>query len=172
MATRRRSCASRHSASTWSRWGCRASLTTASASLRAVRMADPSIGRFVEVVVSHGLLVGATVVGDKECASRLSAMYTRMMPVPADPAHLIVRPLAAAPPAAATAVEDMDDDATVCQCNTVSKGAICAAIADGCSSVDAVAKATRASTGCGDCRSQVARLIEATPTTKVPALAG
>nr|WP_284329275.1 (2Fe-2S)-binding protein [Demequina litorisediminis] len=66
----------------------------------------------------------------------------------------------------------MDDDATVCQCNTVSKGAICAAIADGCSSVDAVAKATRASTGCGDCRSQVARLIEATPTTKVPALAG
>ncbi|MFV0286646.1 MAG: FAD-dependent oxidoreductase [Demequina sp.] len=140
--------------------------------LRAVRMADPSIGRFVEVVVSHGLLVGATVVGDKECASRLSAMYTRMMPVPADPAHLIVRPLAAAAPAAATAVEDMDDDATVCQCNTVSKGAICAAIADGCSSVDAVAKATRASTGCGDCRSQVARLIEATPTTKVPALAG
>ncbi|WP_084077893.1 FAD-dependent oxidoreductase [Demequina sp. NBRC 110057] len=140
--------------------------------LRAVRLADPSIGRFVEVVVSHGLLVGATVVGDKECASQLSAMYTRMIPVPADPAHLIIRPLAGAAPAAAVAVEDMDDDATVCQCNTVSKGRITQAIAGGCASVEDVAKATRASTGCGDCRGNVARLIEAATPDKVPALAG
>ena len=140
--------------------------------LRAVRLADPSIGRFVEVVVSHGLVVGATVVGDKECAAQLSAMYSRMIPAPADPAHLIIRPLAGAGPAAATSVEDMDDADTVCQCNTVTKGRICAAIAEGCGSVEDVAKATRASTGCGDCRSNVTRLIEAAAHHKVPALAG
>ncbi|WP_084073561.1 FAD-dependent oxidoreductase [Demequina sp. NBRC 110052] len=130
--------------------------------LRAVRLADPSVGRFVEVVVSNGLLVGATVVGDKQCASELAAMYTRAIPVPADPAHLIVRPLAGASPAAAAKnVEDLDDDATVCQCNTVSKGRIVAAIGDGCANVADVAQATRASTGCGDCRTNVQRLIEA-----------
>ncbi|WP_062211918.1 FAD-dependent oxidoreductase [Demequina oxidasica] len=158
--------------------------------LRAVRMSDPSIGRFVEVVVSHGLLVGATVVGDKVAAAELSAMYTRMIPVPSDPAHLIIRPLAGAVTTAATSVEDMGDDHPVCQCNSVSKGAIVAAVHDGCTTTDDIARATRASTGCGDCRSLVGDIIrtcavadlaevstESRPAdqfaaTKVPALAG
>lgn len=147
--------------------------------LRAVRMADPAIGRFVEVVVSHGLLVGATVVGDKQCASELSAMYTRMLPVPADPAHLIVRPLAGVARPAAASAADMADNHTVCQCNSVPKGRIAAAVADGCASVDDVARATRAGTGCGDCRSLVGDIIrscgaapDAEPADKVPALAG
>lgn len=146
--------------------------------LRAVRISDPAVGRFVEVVVSHGLLVGATVVGDKACAAELSAMYTRMTPVPADPAHLIVRPLASAAPAAQASPAEMADDDTVCQCNTVTKGRICSAIDDGCASVDDVARATRAGTGCGDCRSIVAELIQSRDASqadvgdKVPALAG
>jgi assimilatory nitrate reductase electron transfer subunit len=156
--------------------------------LRAVRMSDPAIGRFVEVVVSHGLLVGATVVGDKAAAAELSAMYTRMIPVPSDPAHLIIRPLAGAVAATATSVEDMTDDHPVCQCNSVSKGAIVAAVKSGCATTEAVSKATRASTGCGDCRSLVGDIIRscefADPqssdvanaasdaNTKVPALAG
>lgn len=149
--------------------------------LRAVRMSDPAIGRFVEVVVSHGLLVGATVVGDKATATELSALYTRMLPVPSDPAHLIVRPLAGAARPAAASAADMADDDTVCQCNTVPKGRIAAAVADGCSTVEDVARTTRAGTGCGDCRSLVGDIIRscAEPTSggdagesKVPALAG
>ncbi|WP_061962417.1 FAD-dependent oxidoreductase [Demequina flava] len=147
--------------------------------LRAVRISDPAVGRFVEVVVSHGLLVGATVVGDKACAAELSAMYSRMTPVPPDPAHLIVRPLASAASAAVnTDPAQLGDDDTVCQCNTVSKGRICSAIDDGCASVDDVARATRAGTGCGDCRSVVAALIQSRDAAqapsgdKVPALAG
>ncbi|MFW2514631.1 FAD-dependent oxidoreductase [Demequina sp. SO4-13] len=148
--------------------------------LRAVRMSDPAIGRFVEVVVSHGLLVGATIVGDPQAASDLSAMYTRMLPVPADPAHLIVRPLAGAARPSVTSVQDMDDDHTVCQCNSVPKGRIATAIGDGCATVDEVARATRAGTGCGDCRSLVSELIGACgegprahdEATTQPALAG
>ncbi|GIG55060.1 FAD-dependent oxidoreductase [Demequina activiva] len=146
--------------------------------LRAVRMSDPAIGRFVEVVVSHGLLVGATVVGDKQCASELSAMYTRMLPVPSDPAHLIIRPLASAARPAATSVADMGDDHTVCQCNSVPKGRIVAAVEGGCGSVEDVSRATRAGTGCGDCRSLVGDIIRSCAAAqeandaKVPALAG
>ncbi|WP_062303911.1 FAD-dependent oxidoreductase [Demequina subtropica] len=141
--------------------------------LRAVRLSDPTIGRFVEVVISHGLLVGATVVGDKACATELQALYTRMLPVPADPAHLIVRPVPGAGPARKS-VTEMDDDDTVCQCNGVSKGRICDAIADGCGSLQDVSRATRASTGCGDCKPQVKELLEAHAASedKTPALAG
>lgn len=140
--------------------------------LRAVRISDPAIGRFVEVVVSHGLLVGATVVGDKATASDLAALYTRMLPVPADPAHLIVRPIAGA--AARKTVAQMDPEDTVCQCNTVSKGRICEAIEAGCSTVEDVARATRASTGCGDCKPMIRDLVaqRADQHNKVPALAG
>lgn len=141
--------------------------------LRAVRIADPAIGRFVEVVVSHGLLVGATVVGDKATATELQALYTRMLPVPADPAHLIVRPIPGAAPARRSAAE-MEPEDTVCQCNGVSKGRICDAIDAGCASLDQVARATRASTGCGDCKPLVKELLAATAagTDRVPALAG
>ncbi|WP_430868847.1 FAD-dependent oxidoreductase [Demequina aurantiaca] len=143
--------------------------------LRAVRMSDPAIGRFVEVVVSHGLLVGATVVGDKAAAAELSAMYTRMIPVPSDPAHLIIRPLAGAVASAAVAVKDMTDDHPVCQCNSVTRGAIAASVRAGCVTTEDVAKATRASTGCGDCRALVGEIVDhcaSTETTKIPALAG
>jgi assimilatory nitrate reductase electron transfer subunit len=145
--------------------------------LRAVRISDPAVGRFVEVVVGNGLLVGATVVGDKATASALQALYTRRLPVPADPAHLIVRPMPGAAPAKRP-VAELDAADTVCQCNGVTKGRICEAIADGCGSVEEVSKATRASTGCGDCTSLVRELISAGAATgsaatgKEPAMAG
>ncbi|MDN4482419.1 FAD-dependent oxidoreductase [Demequina lignilytica] len=144
--------------------------------LRAVRISDPAVGRFVEVVVSHGILVGATVVGDKVTATELSALYTRMLPVPTDPAHLIVRPIPGAAPARRSAAE-LEPEDTVCQCNGVSKGRICEAIADGCSSLEDVSRATRASTGCGDCKPLVKELIGTqvgakAATDKIPALAG
>lgn len=126
--------------------------------LRAVRISDPAIGRFVEVVVSNGLLVGATCIGDSVTAANLTALYTRTLPVPSDPAHLIVRPLAGAAPTA-VAAQDLKDEDLVCKCNAVSKGVIMTAVSDGCSTRAAVAKATRATTGCGDCARDVDALL-------------
>lgn len=151
--------------------------------LRAVRMSDPAIGRFVEVVVSQGLLVGATIVGDTECASDLSALYTRMLPVPSDPAHLIVRPLARSGAGVPLTAADMDPEHLVCQCNSVSKGSVEAAVAAGCANSDDVALATRAGTGCGQCRELVddivracagseSEAVQASGTHNVPVLAG
>jgi assimilatory nitrate reductase electron transfer subunit len=122
-------------------------------SLRRLRLSDPGQGRHVEVVVSGGLLVGATCVGAGAVAADLVATYTRRTPVPADPAHLLLPTLAPAATPAATS------DATVCRCNGVSAADIEAAVEEGATSVEEVAAATRATTGCGGCRDDVCALL-------------
>jgi assimilatory nitrate reductase electron transfer subunit len=124
---------------------------------RAVRLADPAGGRWVEAVVADGLLVGATCVGDPRVAADLTAAYTRRTPVPADPAFLLLTPVAPAA-APASSPEHMPDDAVVCRCNGVSKADVVAAVDDGARDVPAVAAATRATTGCGGCTDAVAGL--------------
>ncbi|MCK9795859.1 FAD-dependent oxidoreductase [Isoptericola sp. 4D.3] len=126
---------------------------------RTLRLADPAAGRYVEAVVADGVLVGATCVGDARVAADLTAAYTRRTPVPADPAFLLLTPVApAAEPASSP--EHMPDDATVCRCNGVTKHDIAACVADGASTQDDVARATRATTGCGSCTEAVCGLVD------------
>lgn len=126
---------------------------------RAVRLADPAAGRYVEVVVSDGILVGATCVGDPRVAADLTAAYTRRTPVPLDPAFLLLTPVmpTAAP---ASSPEHMPDDAVVCRCNGVTKGDIADSCEAGARTVDDVARDTRATTGCGSCRDAVCGLVD------------
>ncbi|MFI8775714.1 FAD-dependent oxidoreductase [Brachybacterium paraconglomeratum] len=127
----------------------------------SVRLADPSGGRFTEVVVHEGRLVAATIVGDEDAAAELSAAFTLRTPVPRDPVHLLARPLAARAVAPADSVADMAEEDVLCQCNGVTKGSVCAAVAGGCGSTAEVSRATRAGTGCGTCRSQIQELLDA-----------
>jgi assimilatory nitrate reductase electron transfer subunit len=126
---------------------------------RAVRLHDASAGRFVEAVVADGVLVGATCVGDARVAADLTTAYTRRTPVPVDPAFLL---LTAVMPSAepASSPEHMPDDATVCRCNGVTKHDITACWDDGARTVEAIASATRATTGCGGCREAVCGLAD------------
>ncbi|MFW5472003.1 FAD-dependent oxidoreductase [Knoellia sp. CPCC 206450] len=124
---------------------------------RALSLSDPSAGRHVEVVVAGGRLVGATCVGAGTVAADLVAAYTRGTPVPHDPAHLLL-------PALAPAGVGADDGsaaghATVCRCNGVTRDEIERAHADGARGIDDVAKATRATTGCGGCTQEVCDLL-------------
>ncbi|MEU4364831.1 FAD-dependent oxidoreductase [Promicromonospora sp. NPDC023987] len=129
------------------------------ATQRAVRLADPAAGRYVEVVVADGLLVGATCVGDPRVAADLTAAYTRRTPVPLDPAFLLLTPVmpAAAP---ASSPEHMPEDAVVCRCNGVTKGDIADSCEAGAHTVDDVARDTRATTGCGSCKDAVCGLVD------------
>ncbi|ARU51737.1 FAD/NAD(P)-binding oxidoreductase [Cellulosimicrobium cellulans] len=126
---------------------------------RSVTLSDPASGRHVEVVVADGLLVGATCVGAPEVGADLTATYTRRVPVPADPAHLLLRPVAQAP-APASSPTHMPDRTTVCTCNGVTKGDVVGCWHDGARSVDDVARATRATTGCGGCKDVVCGLVD------------
>jgi nitrite reductase (NADH) large subunit len=51
--------------------------------------------------------------------------------------------------------------ALICSCNNVSKGAICAAIDAGCTTIGALKTSTKAATSCGGCGSLLAQLLKA-----------
>lgn len=126
---------------------------------RTVRLSDPDAGRHVEVTVAGGLVVGATCVGAPQIGADLTATYTRRTPVPADPAYLLLQPVSSV---AATASDPthMPDRTTVCRCNGVSKGDIVACFHGGATTVPDVAKATRATTGCGGCTEVVCGIVD------------
>ncbi|MGW2092026.1 FAD-dependent oxidoreductase [Promicromonospora sukumoe] len=126
---------------------------------RSIRLADPRAGRFIEVVVSDGILVGATCVGDARVAADLTAAYTRRTPTPLDPAFLLLTPVMAAA-APASSPEHMPEDAVVCRCNGVTKGDIAGACPPGAHSVEDVVRETRATTGCGSCKDAVCGLVD------------
>ena len=126
---------------------------------RVLSLKDPEGGRYVEVVVTGGRLAGATCVGDADVAATLSALYTRHLPVPDDPAHLLIRAIGGEMKAVASDPADLADDDQVCTCNAVTAGRIRAAVNGGCRSVAEVAGQTRATTGCGGCASVVSALI-------------
>lgn len=128
---------------------------------RAVALSDPRTGRHVEVVVADGVVVGATCVGDARTAADLTTAYTRRTPVPADPAHLLLSPVrGAAAPTSEPSPTLMPDRATVCRCNGVTKGEIVACWHDGARDVAAVARRTRATTGCGGCTDAVCGIVD------------
>ena len=139
---------------------------------RVLSLKDPDGARYVEVVVSGGRLVGATCMGDATVAATLSALYTRSMPVPSDPAQLMIRALSGSAASVSKAPADLDDDDKVCNCNTVTAGAIRTAVSNGCHSIGEVAGATRATTGCGDCTVVVQGLIDCTRDTAIAAKSG
>ena len=126
---------------------------------RTVRLSDPSAGRHVEVVVADGVVVGATCVGAPQIGADLTAAYTRRTPVPADPAYLLLQPVASATTTASDPTH-MPGRTTVCRCNSVTKTAIVDSWRGGARSVADVAAATRATTGCGGCTDVVCGLVD------------
>ncbi len=54
-----------------------------------------------------------------------------------------------------------DRGATVCSCFGVGANQITAAIAAGCSSVEAIGQSTQAGTNCGSCRAEIRKIIDA-----------
>jgi assimilatory nitrate reductase electron transfer subunit len=126
---------------------------------RRVRLSDPASGRHVEVVVAGGVLVGATCVGAPGVGADLVATYTRRTPVPADPAYLLLPSLHASDASHSPSPAELPDGATVCRCNSVTKSAIIQQWDHGCRTVEDLAVATRATTGCGGCTRDVCDLL-------------
>ncbi|MEU4399364.1 FAD-dependent oxidoreductase [Micromonospora orduensis] len=122
---------------------------------------DPARGTYARLRIRDERLVGAILLGDNPAVGTVIQLFDRGHPVPSDRRALLLgRALGttAAAPAASPAL--MPDAATVCQCNTVTKGALVRCWRSGARTVDAVVAATRAGTGCGGCRDAVAGIVD------------
>ncbi|WP_336160817.1 nitrite reductase large subunit NirB [Amycolatopsis sp. VC5-11] len=123
-----------------------------------VAVNDAVAGTYKKLVVTDDgrTLLGGVLVGDAAEYNTLRALVGR--PLPADPGAL----LAPAGGGAAVGVDALPDEAQVCSCNGVSKGALTRAITeDGCDSVGKLKACTRAGTSCGSCVPMLAKLLNA-----------
>jgi assimilatory nitrate reductase electron transfer subunit len=123
-----------------------------------VRFTDPARGIYQKLVLRGGRLAGAILLGDTRAAGTLTQLLDRGGVLPADRAALLSARGQAAD-AGPGAVSRMPGHATVCQCNGVTKAAICAAWEAGARDSGQVAARTRASTGCGTCRDAVDGIV-------------
>ena len=104
-----------------------------------------------EVVADR--LLGGILVGDASAYSLLRPLVGRELP--GDPGSLI------SPAAEQVGIGALPDDAEICSCNGVTKGAICSAISDGACDLAAVKSCTTAGTTCGGCLPSIKSLLAA-----------
>ena len=123
-----------------------------------VSYVEPNRGVYKKVIIRDGKVAGAILLGDGSTAPRLLQAFDRGETLPQNRAELLFPLSADGVPV--LDVEDMPDDAQVCNCNGVSKGKIVAAVDAGCRSLKAVCDATKAGTGCGSCMPQVQAILE------------
>jgi nitrite reductase (NADH) large subunit len=118
---------------------------------------EPRRGVYKSVVIRDDKIIGATLLGDSKKVAFLQQAFDRGLPLPQDRVELLFD---LGGPPAEVAVAEMADDAQICNCNGVSKGAICGAVTSGCKTVAAVMDATRAGKGCGSCKGLVGQIVE------------
>ncbi|MDP9117142.1 MAG: nitrite reductase large subunit NirB, partial [Actinomycetota bacterium] len=111
-----------------------------------VTLSNPVDGSYAKLVVDDQAttLLGGVLVGDTSRYVALRPLIGR--PLPADPVAMI------APTGEPGVFGELPDDAQVCSCHNLSKGEICAAVAEhDLADVGAVKACTKAGTGCGSC---------------------
>ncbi|MGY1594436.1 nitrite reductase large subunit NirB [Geodermatophilus sp. SYSU D00708] len=120
-------------------------------------ISEPRRGVHLSVVIRDDRLIGATLLGDTRKVAYLTQAFDRGAPLPEERIRLLVD---LSDGAEEVGVAEMPGDSQVCNCNGVSKQAICDVVADGCSSLSGVMDRTRAGKGCGSCKSLVEQVVE------------
>jgi nitrite reductase (NADH) large subunit len=130
----------------------------------SITFADPARGVYKRLVVAEGgrRVLGGVLVGDASMYQTLVQMARGDMPTPDHLDQLVVPARGEAEGATAAAgIGALAATATVCSCNSVSKGDVVAAIAaGGLTEVGQVKACTKAGTGCGGCVPLVTELLK------------
>lgn len=122
----------------------------------ALRFADPDGGRYAALAFDGDRVVAGAVLGLPAAAASMVQYFDAGLPVaPGDRLALLLgRALPGAPGTADPG--RLPDASVVCRCNTVTKGALVTAWRAGATGPAALARTTRAGTGCGSCGDAVA----------------
>jgi nitrite reductase (NADH) large subunit len=122
-----------------------------------VSYAEPKRGIYKKLVIRDDQLVGGILMGDLTKASELMPAFDRGSLLPEDRASLLFDTGA---PVKRYSMLEMPDEAPVCQCNGVNKGAIRKCVLAGAKSMSSIMSKTRAGTGCGSCKALVREIGE------------
>ncbi len=117
----------------------------------AALSSDADAGVYRKLVVRDGRAAGAVLLGDIRGSEALLAAVKA--------GEAMADPLGSLAEAAELGAEDLPDEAQVCNCNGVCKGALLEAVQGGCSTPREVMASTRAGTGCGSCKSLVVEIV-------------
>lgn len=121
-----------------------------------VLYSDSRLGVYRKLVIgADGALLGGVLVGDTDAYGALRPLAAAGRPLTVPPEQLVLPAgSGAAGPVA------LPDEAVLCSCHNVTQGTVRAAVHEqGCDSVGAVKKCTRAGTGCGSCLKQLTTVV-------------
>ncbi|MBN9695255.1 MAG: nitrite reductase large subunit [Zoogloea sp.] len=129
---------------------------------RSFRYVDEAKQIYKKIVTSADgkQLIGAVMVGNADEYGTLLQMSLNGIALPADPEFLIL-PSSDGKAKPGLGVDALPDSAQICSCNNVSKGQICAAVADGATDIGALKACTKAGATCGGCVPLVTQVMKA-----------
>jgi len=134
----------------------------ASPGARAYSFIDERREVYKKLVVNEDgtRLLGAVLVGDTDDYGTWLQTMLNSLPLPERPEDLILPPREGATHSAGGGVAALPADAQICSCNNISKGNLCAAVENGCTTLGALKKATKAATACGGCAPLVTQVLQ------------
>ncbi len=108
-------------------------------------------------------LLGGILIGDADAYNMLLQTVNNKLVLPPNPEDLLLGARGGAEADAGAGVISLPDDALICSCEAVTKGAICDAVnSQDITTIDGMKKCTKAGTGCGGCVPIVKDLITGT----------
>ena len=129
---------------------------------KTILFEDKSKGVYKRINVSldgkH--LLGGVLVGDAEQFGMLQQTVNNKIILPPNPEDLILGSRGGSNTEGSASVMNLPDEALICSCEAVTKGAICAQVVDNeLFTIEGIKKCTKAGTGCGGCVPMVKDLI-------------
>lgn len=103
-----------------------------------------------KIVTRGRQLVGAMFVGNVQNAASLVQLFDRGDPLPEDPLEVLCSFTGGGAPSG---------DRLICNCHKVSEETIISCARAGADTVEAITEQTRAGSGCGSCKTDLARLV-------------
>lgn len=116
---------------------------------------DPTGGRYGKLVVRENRVTGAILLGLPDAAATITQFHDRGTLLPDDRLSVLLGRALPSGTAAAASPADLPAAAVICRCNNVTKGRLIEAWKAGATDTPALARATRATTGCGGCTDTV-----------------
>ncbi len=128
--------------------------------IKTIAINDNHKGVYKRINISEDgkTLLGGIMVGDAEQYNMLLQTCKNKVVLPPNPEDVILGSRGGEESAGAGII-GLPDDAVICSCEAITKGAICGAVELGYETVDAIKKCTKAGTGCGGCVPMVKDLM-------------